>query len=227
MLGILIILLVSWALLHFMANKNLMVLGPTPVPLRLLQFALGFLLLFVLSLVTVLTDTWIYSIQWQQVTIDPYALAQAFWYYLKSALTEDLVFRGAILYLLIQRLGAIKAIAISSIIFGAYHWFSYGMFNGEFNIIALIYVLLLTGLVGSSWAYTYHRTHSIIMPLGMHTGSNFAMSLFFANTPYGELIFTQGSRIEINEWLNLFYLLSKAILLPLIVIVVVKYFTKD
>ncbi|HOP23284.1 MAG TPA: CPBP family intramembrane metalloprotease, partial [Gammaproteobacteria bacterium] len=124
MLGILLILLLSWALLHFIAEKNLMVLGPTPVPLRLLQFVLGFVLLFVLSLITVMTDTLVYSIQWQQVIINPNALFQSFWYYLKSALTEDLVFRGAILYLLIRKLGAIKAIVISSIIFGVYHWFS-------------------------------------------------------------------------------------------------------
>lgn len=118
MLGILLILLLSWALLHFIAEKNLMVLGPTPVPLRLLQFVLGFVLLFVLSLIAVMTDTLVYSIQWQQVIINPNALFQSFWYYLKSALTEDLVFRGAILYLLIRKLGAIKAIVISSIILG-------------------------------------------------------------------------------------------------------------
>ncbi|MCB1595645.1 MAG: hypothetical protein KDI76_12110, partial [Xanthomonadales bacterium] len=84
MLGILLILLLSWALLHFIAEKNLMVLGPTPVPLRLLQFVLGFVLLFVLSLITVMTDTLVYSIQWQQVIINPNALFQSFWYYLKS-----------------------------------------------------------------------------------------------------------------------------------------------
>ncbi|HPI96207.1 MAG TPA: CPBP family intramembrane metalloprotease [Gammaproteobacteria bacterium] len=226
MLGILLILLLSWALLHFIAEKNLMVLGPTPVPLRLLQFVLGFVLLFVLSLIAVMTDTLVYSIQWQQVIINPNALFQSFWYYLKSALTEDLVFRGAVLYLLIRKLGAIKAIVISSIIFGAYHWFSYGMFNGEVKIIALIYVLLLTGLIGASWAYTYHKTQSIIMPLGMHTGSNFAMSLFFQNNPYGEMIFSQVSRVEINEWINLFYLLTKAVLLPLLVVVIVNHSTK-
>lgn len=227
MLGIVVILALSWLLLHFTVGRNLSVLGVTPPMLRLLQFILGFLLLSFLSGFTLLLDSWLYQTQWQQSSVDSLVIFQSFWYHLKSALTEDLVFRGAILYVLIRKIGPVKAIVLSSVVFGIYHWFSYGMLEGEVRIIPLLYVFLLTGLIGLSWAYTYHKTQSILMPLGMHTGSNFSMSLFLSNHPYGELLYHQTSITPFdNEWLQLFYLLAKAIFLPAITIIVVHFYTK-
>jgi membrane protease YdiL (CAAX protease family) len=60
----------------------------------------------------------------------------SFIYHLKSALTEDLAFRGALLYILIKKIGVQKGFFLSAITFGIYHWFSYGMINGP--IIPLI-----------------------------------------------------------------------------------------
>lgn len=188
---------------------------------------LGFLLLSFLNGLSFLLDSWMYQTQWQQSTVDPLVIFQSFWYHLKSALTEDLVFRGAVLYVLIRKIGAVKAIMLSSIIFGVYHWFSYGMIDRELHIIPLLYVFILTGLTGLSWAYTFHKTQSIIMPLGMHVGSNFTLSLFLANQPYGELLYHQTSVTPFNsEWLQLFYLLAKAIIFPVITIIAVHLYTK-
>ncbi len=227
MLGIVVILALSWLLLHFTVGRNLSVLGVTPPMLRLLQFILGFLLLSFLSGLTLLLDSWLYQTQWQQSFVDYLLIFQSFWYHLKSALTEDLVFRGAILYVLIRKIGPVKAIVLSAVVFGIYHWFSYGMLEGEVRIIPLLYVFLLTGLIGLSWAYTYHKTQSILMPLGMHVGSNFTMSLFLTNQPYGELLYQQTAVTPFdNEWIQLFYLLIKAVILPLIIITTVHYYTK-
>lgn len=227
MLGIVVILALSWLLLHFTVGKNLLVLGVTPPLLRLLQFFLGFLLLSLLSALTILLDSWLYQTQWQKSNVDMVVILQSFWYHLKSALTEDLVFRGAILYVLIRKIGSVKVIALSSIVFGVYHWFSYGLIDGELHIIPMLYVFILTGLTGLSWAYAFDKTKSILMPLGMHTGSNFTMSLFLTNQPYGELLYQQTSITPFdNEWLQLFYLSAKAIFFPAITIIVVHYYTK-
>jgi membrane protease YdiL (CAAX protease family) len=50
------------------------------------------------------------------------------WWTLFSVLYEELIFRGVVLYILIKRIGEVKAILISCIAFGIYHWFSYGLF---------------------------------------------------------------------------------------------------
>jgi membrane protease YdiL (CAAX protease family) len=60
----------------------------------------------------------------------------SFIYHLKSALSEDLVFRGILLYILIKKIGIQKGGVLSAITFGIYHWFSYKMINGP--IIPLI-----------------------------------------------------------------------------------------
>ncbi|WP_223789533.1 CPBP family intramembrane glutamic endopeptidase [Marinicella meishanensis] len=224
MLGLLVILLISWLLLHVASANNLGVLGLWPTPNKLWQFVLGWLLLVVLTGLSVLSDTWFFQIDWALAQRDPHLLAQGFGYFLKSALTEDLMFRGALLFLLIQWWGPSKAMLISAVAFGIYHWFSYGLLTEEIKVIPLLYVFLLTGLMGWAWAYAFHQTRTMMMPLGMHVGSNFTLSLFFHNQPYGELLFHQVARTEPNEWLTLGYLLAKAVLIPWLVFIIVRHF---
>jgi membrane protease YdiL (CAAX protease family) len=221
-LGLLVILLLSWLLLHLTAAQNLSVLGLWPTPTHLLQFVLGMVFFAVLIGLTVLCDTWFFQIDWARSPQDPRLLAPAFWYFLKSALTEDLMFRGALLFLLIQWWGPTRAMLISAVGFGVYHWFSFGMLSDEIRLIPLLYVLLATGLMGWAWAYTFQHTQSMMMPLGMHVGNNLMLSLFFPNQPFGELLLYQAARTEPNEWLTLGYLLVKAVLIPWLVFIIVR-----
>src|SRR5688500_16475389 len=48
---------------------------------------------------------------------------------LRSVLLEELLFRGPLLYLVIRFLGINRACILSSVAFGVYHWFSYGVFG--------------------------------------------------------------------------------------------------
>ncbi|MBT8238583.1 MAG: CPBP family intramembrane metalloprotease, partial [Croceitalea sp.] len=80
------------------------------------------------------------------------------WWTFKAALFEELIFRGAILYILIKKIGVKWACIISAITFGIYHWFSYEMFGR--GLIPMIYVFLLTGAAGWMFAYAFARTRS-------------------------------------------------------------------
>jgi hypothetical protein len=42
------------------------------------------------------------------------------------------------------------------------------------------------------------------MPLRLHLGFNFLMTLFYTSQPYGELLFTEISSPNLSEW-NAFY----------------------
>lgn len=222
MLGLLVIIVISGLLLHFFEKDSIHVLGIIPIKKRLLQFLLGFGVITLISLVNILIETFILKVEWQLATIDYRTILSALWYHLKSALTEDLVFRGAILFILIKRLGANKAIVISAIVFGVYHWFSYGII-GE-RVILLVYVFIITGFTGYVWAFTFCKTRSIMLGLGFHLGVNFINACFFESQPYGELLFQVVSRIDLQDWNWLWFHLFKGLFPSIITLVFVKQY---
>ena len=224
MLGLLVIIVVSWLLLHFIEKKNIDVLGIVPNVNRGIQFVIGFVAIVVIVLINIYIETLLLKVEWQSKPINYSTVFDAFVYHIRSALTEDLVFRGAILYILIQRIGATKAIWISAIVFGVYHWFSYGII-GE-RIILLAYVLLVTGFTGYVWAYSFYKTKSIMLGLGFHLGVNFINACFFESQPYGELIFQEMSRIDVKDWDWLYFNLFKGLFPSIMMLVVVKLLLK-
>ncbi len=226
MLGLLIIIVISWALLRFIEKKNIDVLGLIPYPNRILQFFIGLIFMVLLCLLMVAAETYILNVEWKQKeTIDYSLIFQSFVYHIRSALTEDLVFRGAILYVLIQRIGSKKAILLSALCFGVYHVFSYGMM-GE-GIIPIVYVILVTGFTGYVWAYTFYKTKSIMLGLGFHLGYNFLMTFFYESYPYGELVFIELSKTSLQDWDWIFFNLSKGLLPSIITLVCVNYLIKS
>jgi hypothetical protein len=226
MIGLLVILGISWALLYYFKKESLLVLGVLPVKKRIAQFAIGFAFIILLRLVFIYIETQVKSTVWaSNDTFRFSSLFQSFWYHLKSALTEDLVFRGALLYILIKKIGPQKAILVSALAFGIYHWFSFDMI-GDSRIIPLLYVLITTGFTGYVWAYTYAKTNSIMMPLGFHLGSNFILTFFYWSQPYGQLLFYETSKVKLSEINNLYYLLFAGIVPSLITLLFVKFLVK-
>jgi hypothetical protein len=225
MLGLLVIIVISWMLLHFIEKKNIEALGIIPNKKRASQFLIGFIVMIVICLIAILVETFILNVEWKQNDTIHYSLIfDAFVYHIRSALTEDLVFRGAILYILIQKIGAKKAILLSAIIFGVYHIFSYGMLNS--SIIAMLYVTLITGCTGYVWAYTFNKTKSIMMGLGFHLGYNFLMSMFYENQPYGQLIFQEVSKVSLADWDWLFYHIPRGLFPSIVTFIFVKQYLK-
>lgn len=221
MLGLLIIIVISWALLRFIEKKNIDVLGIIPNLNRLGQLVLGFLIITLISLINIYIETQILNVEWKSKAIDYSVFFNAFIYHLKSALTEDLIFRGAILYILIQRIGPVKAIWLSAIMFGVYHWFSYGIIEGR--LILLAYVLVVTGFTGYVWAFTFYKTKSIMTGLGFHLGVNLINACFFESQPYGEIFFQKVSSIDVNDWNWLFFNLFKGLFPSLATLVCLKF----
>ncbi|WP_347174180.1 CPBP family intramembrane glutamic endopeptidase [Polaribacter uvawellassae] len=225
MLGLLVIIVVSWLLLHFIEKKNIAVLGIIPNRKRTTQFFIGFVFTILLCLLTIYIETLVLSVKWQLNSVIHYqTILNALVYHLRSALTEDLVFRGAILYILIRKVGIQKAILISALCFGIYHVFSYGMLGGR--IISILYVILITGFTGYVWAYTFAKTNSILMPLGFHLGWNLLLAFFMQSQPYGELLFTETSRIQLSEWNGLYFSLFKGLFPSFITFIFVKQYLR-
>ena len=226
MVGLLVIIVVSWVLLRLIEKKNIEVLGIIPYPKRVMQFLIGMLFLMLINLLGIYIETRVLKVDWELNSSINYTLIyESFIYHLRSALTEDLVFRGAILYILINRLGAKWAILISALCFGIYHVFSYGM-TGD-RIIPILYVILITGFVGYVWAYTFYKTKSILMALGFHLGTNLINTFFFESQPYGELLFAEVSRANISEWNNFLFLIFKGLFPTILTLIFVKLMLKS
>lgn len=209
MLGLLVIIVVSWVLLYFIEKRSITALGITPLIKRLVQFLVGLALMSLIMLLSVYIETLIMKVEWSPRVFDANTMGNALGYHLRSALTEDLVFRGALLFILIQRLGAKWAILISAFCFGLYHVFSYGI--GSQEIVAIVYVIVITGFVGYVWAYAFDKTKSIALGLGLHVAANMIRVFFFESQPYGELLFSEVARAEVSSFHNFMFLIFKGL----------------
>lgn len=147
MLGIIVVIAVSWLLIWLVSREHISVLGIMPNVRRLKEFAAGFLLS---ALFCIVFHLWQSSFTQITYALNPeYQLAEflkGVWWTLKAVLFEEFIYRGVVLYLLIKKIGVVRACLMDALIFGIYHWFSYGMFGT--GLIPMTYVLLVTGAGG-------------------------------------------------------------------------------
>lgn len=223
MIGIIILLLASWLSFYLFDKDNLNLLGFQPVHKRLSQFAIGFVFFFLLSAFFTIIDTLLKEIDWSIQSTNLPLLFHSLWYHTKSAITEELIFRGALLYIAIKLIGPQRGILISCAAFGVYHWFTYGLWG---NVIAMLFVFLITGWMGYVWAYAYNRTKSIMWGLGGHLAWNFSRTLWFPNEPFGELILA-GEIMNPTEPNGTIAYLLTGFIAPLFALIFLKQVVKN
>lgn len=187
MLGIVVQLAISWLVLWWFDRSNLSPLGLMPNRRRVLDFFLFFLVSATFCASGFGLKMLIAKQQW---TLNPAAtglglLDGARWT-LVSVLFEELIFRGALFYVLIKRLGAARATWISAAAFGMYHWFSQGSWG---NPGAMIVTFVITGAMGLVLAYGYVKTNSLYVPIAIHLGWNLVQQNVFSVGPIGNHLF--------------------------------------
>src|SRR5579871_1066989 len=177
MMGAIIELLLSWVLLRLVEHRGLSVLGLRPTGQRLGAFIgglvapVGFLAAYYVleSLVFRRPYRWNPVYGWKDFGLMS-------WYLLKSVAFEDLLFRGALLYIVIRRWGPGWGCWLSAVAFGVYHWFSFGVIGQPAN---MIFVFLITGLAGYVFARAFQRSGSMYLGAALHFSTDWAgMGLF-------------------------------------------------
>lgn len=221
MIGILVLISISWLLLYLIEKKSILALGVLPPGKRLKQLGLGFLVTAILCVLVQYLEAYLKNSSWilnEKITSG--LVLKSLWWDFKSVLTEELLFRGALLYLLIQKIGSKKSILISAIAFGIYHWFSYGVFG---NLMPMLFVFIGTGLMGYAWAWAFAKTRSMLLGFGLHLGWNVTYSTVFSKGPLGELVFLSKGGTELTDWASLLNFTSGLILVPIIVLLFIRY----
>lgn len=184
MLGVIIQLLVSWLLLWLFEKRGLEVFGFYPTRKRLLGFALFFIITALCCSSDFIMRMIFAKQQWQlNPKLTAGLILSGAWWNLKSVLFEEFIFRGAIMYILIKKLGAAKAIIISSICFGIYHWFSHEVIG---NPMQMAITFVVTGTMGLVYAYAYAKTFSLYFPIAIHSGWNLTSSVVFSTGTIGD-----------------------------------------
>ena len=178
MLGIIVQLAISWLLIWLFEKKKLSVLGLWPLPKRILYFFIFFLVTAAICSTDFLMQMYFANQKWQlNPNLSATLILEGFWWNIKSVLFEELIFRGVLLYILIKKLGSTKAIILSAVAFGVYHWFSFGVIG---NMIPMIVTFFITGTMGLLLAYGYAKTFSLYVPIAIHLGWNLTKIFIFS-----------------------------------------------
>jgi membrane protease YdiL (CAAX protease family) len=219
MLQLIGLLAISWLLIWLFEKGNLSILGLTPSKDRLKYFSILFFVSAFLSATTFLLRMYIAK---EEYTLSPSLTTKSvlieIWYQFRTVLTEELLCRGAMLYILIKKIGQTKAVIISSIFFGVLHWINAGVWG---NLTQMIMVFTFTFLMGLLLAYSYARTFSLLIPFAIHYGWNLTQNYIFPETATGNHIFTLSAPPPVVT--VSYFAFFTMLLLPKISVLVINY----
>ncbi len=223
MAGIIVQLLLSWLIIWFYEKGNLSVLGLFPTAARVRDF---FLFLFVTMLSCssgFLLRMYVGQEVWEMNPVFSWKLLlDGVWWNVKSVLFEELIFRGVLFYILIKLLGAFRAIIISSVAFGVYHWFSFEVIGNPSQMAMIFFV---TGAVGLLYAYGYVKTGALYATIGMHFGWNFTKGFIFSEGSIGNGILVLAKpapKVDVSYFIYYLVILTPFVLYFLMNFLVLK-----
>lgn len=221
MIGVLVQLAISWLLLWLLERKDLRALGVVPDKSRVNNLVFGFIAAAVCNIAYNVTLTTLTENHWSRVShFGITNFFSSFFWVLNSVLFEELIFRGALLYILIRKIGVVKACLISATAFGFYHWFSYGIIGDP---KAMFFVYVMTAIWGFMFAWAFAKTQSLYLPVALHLGWNLFHIVVFSDGPLGIQMFinaNDGTRLEGIP--SLLMWLFQVVTLPVIVYVYLK-----
>ena len=86
-----------------------------------------------------------------------------------SVIVEELLFRGYAFKTLVDTRGMKLAMVVFAIAFGIYHWVQWNLWNQP---VAMVLILISTGLAHVFFALAFLRSGSLWLPIGLHLGWN-------------------------------------------------------
>jgi len=189
MIGIIVQLAISWLIIWWFEKGNLSFLGLMPTKKRLLDFTFFFFVTAACAVSGFLLKMEIAKQSWiLNPALNERAIIEGVWFTVKSVLFEEFIFRGVLLYILIKKIGATRAIIISAVSFGIYHWFSHELWG---NPVQMAIEFFMTGIMGLVLAYGYAKSFSLYIPIAIHFGWNIVQMVVFSGNTIGQQFFVE------------------------------------
>ena len=215
MAGIIVELIISWLLLWFIYKKHLTALGIVPSTSRFLNLLFGFLTAAICCAIYFMSFTVFSNNRW---SVNPaftvQKMAASSWWTLISVLYEELIFRGALLFIAIRKFGIKIACIVSAISFGVYHWFSMGALG---NPIQMVIIFCMTGIWGFMFAMAFAKTKSLYLPIGLHFGWNLISTVVFSHGPLGNQLLISSGGQKLGVILSTLVFLFQVFAVPIMV----------
>jgi membrane protease YdiL (CAAX protease family) len=224
MLGLIVELIISWLLLWIFCKKGLTALGIIPTKSRILNLFFGFLIAAFCCTIYYLSFSVFTPHRWTlNYSFTARAFGSGFFWALKSVLYEELLFRGALLYILIRKAGVKTACIISAVCFGIYHWFTSGAFG---NPVQMVVIFIMTAIWGFMFAMAFAETKSLYLPIGLHFGWNLINTVVFSEGPLGKQLFVGSGGQPLGVFLSILVFAFQLFAVPLISYVYVRQLRK-
>jgi membrane protease YdiL (CAAX protease family) len=193
LLALLLIALFVWMLTaaDHLENHRIAAMGLPRAKGWLKQFTLGCLFAFGLTVLAIVPiEIWGHTSTRFRLSLHTLPrLGAVLLILLLGALAEELMFRGYPFQHLEQGIGAIGAIAVFSVMFGAVHLANPG---------ASLWGLINTILIGVLLSISYLRTRALWLPWGIHFGWNFALGVLFGLPVSGLRLFNVVVRTAVS-----------------------------
>jgi membrane protease YdiL (CAAX protease family) len=187
MIQIVGLLAISWLIVWLYNKSNLSVLGLTPTKERLKLVLILFIATAICCTTTYLMKMYFAKEQYiLNLKLTSKLILLESWQTLRGVLTEELICRGVLLYILIKKVGSKWAIIITSVAFGLLHWLNNGIFG---NIVQMVVIFAFTFGMGLLLAYSYAKTFSILIPTAIHFGWDLTQNFIFPDRPEGNHLF--------------------------------------
>ncbi len=187
----LIFIILSWLVIYRIDRKSIFRLWLQPWSRRRKEFLQGFFFLAGLCILGQVVFSLLNGTSWSiSQDLKAEKFLDSLYFDINSVLFEELLFRGLILHLLIKYLNKNRAIIISSIAFGIYHWFTMGVLG---NMMGMAVVFLVTASMGYALASAYATTRSLLLPISLHLGWNLTNHNIFSQGPLGTM-FLEASK---------------------------------
>ena len=215
MAGLLVQLAISWLIVWLYEKNDLRVLGFFPSGKRIKDFFLFFFITALCCASGFLLKIYFGNLQYDiNPALSSGLILEGLWWNIKSVLFEELIFRGALLYIAIRKIGTTKAVLLSAFLFAIYHWFNLGIWG---NLVPMIYMFVLTFTWGIMFALAFAWTQSLYLPVGLHFGWNLFNILVYSSGPLGKQILTlveTKAHNEMNLGWSIFLLIIQVLLAP-------------
>lgn len=195
-LELLVLLAASYLLIRLFEKGNLSVLGLQPTAKRLRLAGLLFVVTALCCSTGYLASMYFAQEQFAlNPNLDARLIWNGLWMNFESVCFEELLCRGAGLYVLIQMLGRNRAILISAGCFGLLHLLNGGTLG---NPVQAGLLFAYTFSMGLLLAYAFAQTRSLYIPFAIHFGWNLTQNFLFPGGAMGNTLLVSIFQPEVT-----------------------------